>query len=281
MKKYPCAKINLGLNIVAKRADGYHDIETVFYPIPLYDELEVKTLNDDEYVGKSYVLATEGNSVDCPDDDNLVVKAYKMLAEKYPLPRVSIRLKKNIPSQAGLGGGSSDATAMLMILNEKYNLGISDNELRSYASKLGADCPFFVDAKPTFATGIGNIFEPLTSPISALEGRYIVVVKPDIAVSTREAYSMLRPRKPDICCKDIVHKPVEAWKGLLTNDFEQPVFGIYPELASIKQRLYCCGATYAQMSGSGSAIFGIFDDNPSEKLNELWQGKNDVFVMQL
>ena len=200
MKKYPCAKINLGLNIVAKRADGYHDIETVFYPIPLYDELEVETLNDDEYAGKAYILATEGNRVDCSDDDNLVVKAYKMLAEKYTLPRVSIRLKKNIPSQAGLGGGSSDATAMLMMLNEKYNLGISDNDLRSYASRLGADCPFFVDAKPTFATGIGNVFTPLATPISGLEGMFIVVVKPDIAVSTREAYSMLRPRKPDICC---------------------------------------------------------------------------------
>ena len=193
----------------------------------------------------------------------------------------SIRLKKNIPSQAGLGGGSSDATAMLMMLNEKYNLGISDNELRSYASRLGADCPFFVDAKPTFATGIGNVFTPLATPISGLEGMFIVVVKPDIAVSTREAYSMLRPRKPDICCKDIVHKPVEAWKDLLTNDFEQPVFGIYPELASIKQRLYCCGATYAQMSGSGSALFGIFDDNPTERLDEDLLKKYDVFIMQL
>ncbi len=281
MKKLACAKINLGLNIVARRPDGYHDLETVFYPIPLFDELEVEEIVGGSSREKPYELIIEGDEVDCPDDDNLVVKAYRMLAADFTLPPVRIRLRKQIPSQAGLGGGSSDATTTLLIINEMFGLKINKSLLQSYASRLGADCPFFVEAEPVFATGIGNIFTPLPSPIAELKGKTIIVVKPDIAVSTREAYAMLSPRKPEICCREVVGMRLEEWKERLRNDFEEPVFSKHIELRSIKETLYNAGALYAQMSGSGSAIFGIFDEEPKEMIILSASSECKTFTMRL
>jgi len=263
MKNFPCAKINLGLNIVARRPDGYHDLETVFFPIPLTDELEIEPINNQNKA--TYSLKIKGEAIDGNPDDNLVVKAYRLLKDEYNLPAINIRLTKRIPSQAGLGGGSSDAAFMIRLINEQFNLQMSTEKMKKYAARLGADCAFFIDGKPAYATGIGDNLSSFEEGL-ALQGHTIVVIKPPIAVSTRDAYAMIKPRKPDICCRDAVMHPIEEWKQLLTNDFENPVFAHQPELRKIKESLYEQGAIFAMMSGSGSAIYGIFDSIP-EHLN--------------
>lgn len=263
MITFPCAKINLGLNIVSKRPDGYHNLETIFYPIPLTDALEIKYM-DEKFPSESPCdLKITGNDVDCNEEDNLVIKAYQLLAADFQLPRVHAHLVKRIPTQAGLGGGSSDAAYMIRLLDERFRLNIGIPEMERYAAKLGADCAFFITADPSYAEGIGDVLMPADVPGAGLGGYYLAVVKPSVAVSTRDAYAAIVPKTPAKCCRDIVRQPIETWKDELVNDFEAPIFAMHPELAAIKQSLYDAGAVYAAMSGSGSALFGIFREQPT------------------
>ncbi len=247
---FPNAKINLGLNIVSKRTDGYHNLETVFYPIGVKDALEVIERKEAEDI-----LVQSGIEVDAPSCDNLVMKAVRLLRQNYDFPPIEVHLLKKIPFGAGLGGGSADAAFMLKLLNQKFGLKISDNELIPMAAKLGADCPFFIYNRPAYATGIGEIMESIDFSLS---GYTFVLVKPDVFVSTKEAFSKIVPTPTRITAKEIVAKPVCEWKGLLKNDFEESVFAIHPKIGEIKEKLYTLGAEYASMSGSGSSVFGLF-----------------------
>ena len=267
---FPCAKINLGLNIVSKREDGYHNLETVFYPIPLYDALENKYMDEKFPSQVACDLKVTGNAVECDEQNNLVVKAYNLLAEDYKLPRVHAHLYKHIPSQAGLGGGSSDAAFMIRLLDERFRLNIGNPEMEKYAARLGADCAFFIEAEPAYAEGIGDELMPVDGPKGNLNGYYLAIVKPDIAVSTKEAYAAITPTATSKNCREIVRQPIETWKEELVNDFEAPIFKLHPELAEIKEKLYQQGAKYAAMSGSGSALFGIFETEPNG-LKEMFQ----------
>ena len=267
MLTFPCAKINLGLNITSKREDGYHNLETIFYPVPLTDALEVKLMHDDFPSDEPCDLKITGNAVDCDEKNNLVVKAYTLLAQDFKLPRVHTHLVKRIPMQAGLGGGSADGAFMIRLLDERFRLNMGFAEMERYASRLGSDCAFFITTEPSFGTGRGEVLEPVNIAEHNLQGYYIAIVKPAIAVSTREAFKQIICRQPEHCCRDIVRQPVETWKTVLTNDFEEPAFKQHPELADIKQRLYDLGAVYAQMSGSGSAFFGLFRTDPQQLKN--------------
>ena len=278
MIAFPCAKINLGLNIVSKRDDGYHNLETVFYPIPICDALEIKYMSDEFPSDVPCDLKVTGNAIEGHEADNLVVKAYNLIAADFKLPRVHAHLYKHIPSQAGLGGGSSDGAFMIRLLDERFRLNIGIPEMERYAAKLGADCAYFISADPEdgdtacYAEGIGNELMPVSGPGDNMKGYYIVVVKrDDIAVSTKDAYAAITPKQPAKCCRDIVRQPIETWKEELINDFEAPIFAMHPELAEIKQKLYNLGAVYAAMSGSGSAIFGIFKHKPAN-IEEQFDG---------
>lgn len=268
MITFPNAKINLGLDIVEKRPDGYHNLETVFYPIPLCDILEITPATDKDapdYTFKMYNAVFEGN-----DDDNLVIKAYKALAADHKLPKVDISLYKHIPTGAGLGGGSADAAFALKMLNEIAALGLTAEELRAYAARIGADCAFFIDNIPAYATGIGNILTPTECSI---EGYYLVIVKPDVHVSTKDAYALVTPQKPQVPLTSIAKRPIGQWKGEMKNDFEKSIFAKYPEMAKIKDDLYSMGAVYASMSGSGSSFFGIFkEEQDIDCIKELFPG---------
>ena len=260
---YPCAKINLGLNIVARRADGYHDLQTVFLPVPLTDTLSVEVVDDDDPSASTCELSIEGVEIQGDLQDNLVVRAYDRLAKQYPLPRVRVRLTKRIPTQAGMGGGSSDAAFMLRAMNRLCDLNIGNAEMETIAAELGADCAFFVRAIPAYAEGIGDRLSPLPSLSGKLRGLHLVVVKPPVAVSTREAFALVRPQTPVYNCREIVSdEPLRAWRDLLINDFEASVFPQLPELAAIKRRLYALGALFAAMSGSGSSLFALFANPP-------------------
>lgn len=245
---FPNAKINLGLRIVGKRPDGYHDIETVFYPVPLKEALEIVPAGQ-------LAFTQTGIPVDAPAEKNLVMKAYRLLEKRYALPPVAIRLLKAIPSGAGLGGGSADAAFMLRLLNDFCSLNLPSDELEELASALGADCAFFIRNTPVFASGTGNIF---TRAGISLKGYYLGIVKPDIFVSTAEAYSQVKPAVPDTSLAEIIGSPPEAWSGRLVNDFEASVFARHPAIGGIKEALYEAGAVYASMSGSGSSVFGLF-----------------------
>lgn len=262
MITFPCAKINLGLNIVSKREDGYHNLETVFYPIPIYDALEIKYMDEKFPSDVPCDLKVTGNTIECDEQHNLVVKAYNLIAEEYKLPRVHAHLVKRIPSEAGLGGGSSDAAFMIRLLDERFRLNIGNPEMERYAARLGADCAFFITAEPSYAEGIGNELMPVDGPKGNLHGYKLVVVKPNVSVSTCDAYRSIIPHTPRKCCREIVKQPISTWKNELFNDFEKPIFQQHPELADIKQKLYNLGAEYAAMSGSGSALFGIFKKIP-------------------
>ena len=252
MITFPNAKINLGLNITEKRPDGYHNLETIFYPIPLEDALEACPRK--EGLG-SYSLSQSGLSIEGDAENNLVVKAYKLLDETYHLPPVDIYLHKHIPSGAGLGGGSADAAFMLKLLNRMYRLNLTDDQLEAYAARLGADCAFFVRNQPTYAEGIGNIFSPVEL---SLAGWQLLLVKPNIFVSTRDAFARIRPRHPERNLRDLINQPVESWKDYMINDFEESVFPQFPAIGDIKTELYRLGAVYASMSGSGSSVYGLF-----------------------
>lgn len=255
MITHPIAKINLGLNIVERRPDGYHNLETVFYPIPLKDSLEIFVMDGQFPSEYDCDLKTTNIQIEGDEQSNLVVRAYNLLKGRYPLPRIHAHLFKGIPTQAGMGGGSSDCAYMIKLLNDAFCLKMSQDEMIGYAAKLGADCPFFILSRPAYAEGIGEKLEPVALNLS---GWYIGIVRPDIPVSTREAFALITPQKPGMNCRDIVALPVEEWKGLLANDFEQSVFALHPEIGAIKDRLYGLGAAYAAMSGSGSSVFGLF-----------------------
>ena len=252
----PIAKINLGLNVVERRPDGYHNLETVFYPVPVCDALEVFEMDTRFPSQVNCDLKVTNITIEGDEQRNLVVRAYNLLKQDFPdLPRVHAHLYKGIPTQAGMGGGSSDCGFMITLLNKMFGLGLTDEQMINYAARLGADCAFFILNKPCYAEGIGERLQPISLDLS---GWYLAVVRPAIPVSTREAFSLINPQHPKKNCLDIVMQPLESWRYELTNDFEKSVFTIHPEIGSIKDRLYEMGATYAAMSGSGSSLFGLF-----------------------
>lgn len=253
MLVFPNCKINLGLHILGKREDGFHNLETVFYPIPFRDALELipNTNNDPavEFTGTG--LAIDGNTA-----DNLCVKAYHLLKKDFPqLPAVKIHLHKAIPLGAGLGGGSADAAFMLKLLNEKFKLNLSIDQLINYALQLGSDCPFFIINKPCFATGRGEVLEEIAVDLSAYK---MILINPGIHINTGWAFSNITPALPERSVKEIIQQPIGNWKEELKNDFETAVFTAHPAVKEIKESLYTQGAIYAAMSGSGSTVFGIF-----------------------
>lgn len=253
---FPNAKINLGLRVTARRPDGYHDLDTVFVPIRLNDALEVVERPHGEGC-TLHVTGTDGIALDCADDDNLVARAYRLLvAEGHALPPVEVWLTKHIPSGAGLGGGSADAAFMLRVLRQMYRLPIDDERLALLAGRLGADCPFFIHCRPLHATGTGDRFAPL--PSDPMAGLQVAVVKPPVFVSTAEAFRHIVPALPATPLPQLLTAPVREWRHTVVNDFEATLFPLHPELPAIKQRLYDLGALYASMSGSGSALYGLF-----------------------
>lgn len=259
----PNCKINIGLNIVSKRPDGYHNLETIFFPIPLRDNLEFKEIENEDV---PYRLVSGGVPIEGKPEDNLIVKVYLDMKAEFNLPALELSLYKNIPMGAGLGGGSSDAAAMMKGLNEAYNLQLSAEDMEKRLAKFGADCPFFVRNKPAYATGIGD---ELTNCNVSLKDKFIVLVKPDVFVSTKEAYAHVTPKLPAIPLAEAIKLPIETWKEQIVNDFEQSVFPFHPELPAIKQTLYDMGAVYASMSGSGSTMYGIFN-RPTPEANEVF-----------
>ncbi|MEO6135810.1 MAG: 4-(cytidine 5'-diphospho)-2-C-methyl-D-erythritol kinase [Ginsengibacter sp.] len=249
MVAFPHCKINLGLNILRKREDGYHDIETVFYPIPIFDIVEIITSEDKTHFTHSGIDTGEY-------ENNLCFKAFHLVKNDFPnLPHVAIHLHKVIPIGAGLGGGSSDASFILSLLNDKYNLGISELKLFDYAIQLGSDCPFFLKHQTSFATGRGEILSPLNLDLS---GYNIVIINPEIHINTKEIFQKIIPSIPAKRIDKIISQNIKTWRNELVNDFEKVVFPIHFELSEIKNRLYQQGAEYASMTGTGSTLFGIF-----------------------
>ena len=258
MITFPISKINLGLNVVEKRPDGYHNLETVFYPVKIQDALEVFPMDEGFPSPFDCDLKVTNIQIEGDEQRNLVVKAYQLLKKDFPtLPHIHVHLYKGIPTQAGMGGGSSDCGYMITLLNEMFQLKLSEQQMISYAAQLGADCAFFISSRPAYAEGIGEQLQPIALDLS---GWYIAVVRPSIPVPTKEAFSLITPHHPEKNCRDIVMQPVESWREELVNDFEKSVFALHPEIGAIKDRLYEMGATYAAMSGSGSSVFGLFKE---------------------
>lgn len=269
MITFPVAKINLGLNVVEKRSDGYHNLQTVFYPVPIKDALEVQVMDEGFPSDVDCDLKTTNIPIEGDEQRNLVVRAYQLLKSDFPtLPRIHAHLWKGIPTQAGMGGGSSDCAYMIRLLNDLFALGLSDEQMIGYAARLGADCPFFIVSRPCYAEGIGERLQPVSLNLS---GWHIGVVRPDIPVPTKEAFSRIHPHYPAKNCRDVVLQPVGTWKDDLVNDFEESVFALHPEIGQVKEQLYKMGATYAAMSGSGSALFGLFQECP-DMLSQTFPG---------
>ena len=264
---FPNAKINLGLNIVSKRPDGYHNIETIFYPIPVKEALEIVPAETDRF-------HATGIAVDAPPEKNLVIRALHALRKVREVPPLEIHLLKAIPFGAGLGGGSADAAFMLRLVNDCCRLGLTPEELEAIAAPIGADCPFFIRNQPVFATGTGNCFESINL---SLKGYHLCLVKPEVAVSTAEAYAQVTPCAPDRSLKEIIQLPVDQWKEAMVNDFEVSVFPRHPLIGQIKEKLYDAGALYAAMSGSGSSVFGLFTQPTDLKSEPLFK---DCFVWE-
>jgi 4-diphosphocytidyl-2-C-methyl-D-erythritol kinase len=251
----PIAKINLGLNVVEKRPDGYHNLETVFYPVQIEDALEVYPMDPEFPSEYDCDLKVTNITIDGDEQRNLVVRAYNLLKADFPtLPRIHAHLYKGIPTQAGMGGGSSDCGFMITLLNDMFKLGLTQQQMIDYAARLGADCAFFIFNRPCYAEGIGEKLQPIDLD---LKGWYLSLVRPDIPVSTREAFALIKPHHPEVNCREVVKQPVESWRDALVNDFESSVFAVHPELGAVKDRLYDLGATYAAMSGSGSTLFAL------------------------
>jgi 4-diphosphocytidyl-2-C-methyl-D-erythritol kinase len=249
MLAFANAKINLGLNVIEKRPDGYHDIETVFYPIKLYDVVELTDAPETSCLVKG--IDVPGNMA-----DNICMKALKSIQTDFDLPEQQITLLKNIPVGAGLGGGSSDAAHLVKLLNNKFKLGLSLAAMEDYVRPLGADCSFFIRNEPAYAFGVGDELNPIAIDLSNF---FLVLVKPPVHVSTADAYAGIKPTIPSRSVKDLIHLPVKEWKSCLKNDFETSVFSKYPEIEQIKSKLYQSGALFSLMSGSGSSVFAIFD----------------------
>ncbi len=248
MISFPNAKINLGLRIVDRRPDGYHTIESCLYPIELCDVLEI-------IESKEFSFESSGLLIDGKPENNLVVKAYDLLCQHHNLPPVSIHLHKVISMGAGLGGGSSDGTHALIMLNDLFDLQLTSIQLTALAGQLGSDCPFFIKNKPCIARGTGTELEEIDLDLNGYEIR---LEHPDVHVSTAEAYAMIIPRKPKSSLSEILEKPVEYWQGQLTNDFELPMENKFPEIREAREKLLAEGAVYAAMTGSGSSVFGVF-----------------------
>lgn len=257
MVTFPNAKINLGLRVVEKREDGYHNLDTVFYPLPLQDALECIPAETDSFTSTGIPIPGSPTS-------NLCIKAIELLRKDFPsIPPLSVHLHKKIPMGAGLGGGSSDGAFMLKMLNDTFRLGLSQENLIQYALRLGSDCPFFIINSPVAASGRGEKMHPIECSLSH---HTLLLVHPGIHIGTAEAFARIRPQQPLHSCSQIVSQPLTTWRDQLINDFEQSVFPTYPELAEIKASLYALGAGYASMTGTGSVIFAIFEKRPN------WEG---------
>jgi 4-diphosphocytidyl-2-C-methyl-D-erythritol kinase len=258
---FPNCKINLGLHILQKRSDGFHDLETVFYPILWQDGLEVV---QDPLIGQFFEFTTSGLAAGSQPQENTCAQAYKLLKKDFPtLPSLRMHLHKVIPMGAGLGGGSSDGAFTLTVLNKKFNLGITEDQLINYALQLGSDCPFFIRNRPSYATGRGELLQDIAVDLSEYK---IVVINPGIHVPTGKAFERIVPNKERVSIRDIIRAPVKEWKDTLKNDFEDSVFSDYPEIRHIKEQLYRQGAVYASMSGSGSSVYGVFEKNQAPQL---------------
>ena len=258
---FPNAKINLGLRVTSKREDGFHDLDTVFFPVPLHDVLEVIT----QSTGSADAVTFTHSGIPIPGDtsSNLCIKAYYLLKKDYPdLPSILLHLHKHIPMGAGLGGGSSDGAFMLKLLNDKYKLGIGLDQLKTYALTLGSDCPFFIINEPVQAKGRGEIMQPISCELSS---KTLVLVCPGIHVSTADAFRKIKLSPDAPSCVSVIESPIQEWKDNLINDFEEPVFSAFPEIGNIKEKLYDAGALYASMTGTGSTVYGIFETSPSIK----------------
>ena len=268
---YPNCKINIGLNVVGRRPDGYHDIETVFFPVKgLTDRLEIRCTDD-----RDIYFVSEGIDVDCPSEDNLIVRTYRLFEKRYGISGINVRFQKNIPFGAGLGGGSSDAAHTAKALNELFNLNLSKEQLKADLTTIGADCAFFIENRPCFAQGIGNLLTPIDL---SLDRFHLVLVKPELSVSTRLAYSGIVPQKPQLPVSRLIQLPVEQWKDHIRNDFEYTVFPQFPMLSTIKTALYELGAAYASMSGSGATVFGLFEHNKTPDETILRDAFNGCFI---
>lgn len=296
MIRFVNAKINIGLNVVAKREDGYHDLETVFYPVGLecglphqpdpFDDILEVTYDSGEVSGCRFQFV--GNRIDCHPKKNLVVKAASEFLGKYndhcddlgKYGMFEITLDKHLPDGAGLGGGSADAAFTLSMLNDTTGNKFSKEEIALMALKIGADCPFFLENRPCFASGVGEILNPIDLN---LKGYTILIVKPDVHVSTKEAFAGITPKQPSFDLRFLPYLPVEEWKEKVINDFETTVFKVHPELAEIKKSLYDSGAIYASMSGSGSAIYGIYSDHEAavKERNRLESTYSSIWLFGL
>ena len=261
MVVFPNAKINLGLRILRKREDGYHDLESVFVPVVYRDVLELISIPSNE----PFILKQNGIAVTSDPMDNLCSKAWQLLKKDFPqLPSLTLYLHKAIPAGAGLGGGSADAAFTLKLINDYFQLGLNEDRLYAYALQLGSDCAFFITNQPAYVTGRGEHLQPITLDLSAYQ---ILIVYPGIHVHTGKAFSLVTPSLPNESVLEIIQGPIQNWKKKLINDFETPVFKQYPALDTIKQQLYENGAIYASMSGSGSAVYGIFEKGNSPVFN--------------
>ena len=257
MKLYPNAKINIGLTVGNTRPDGYHNIETVFYPINLHDELEITQSDNDT------TFENDGILVDCNSEQNLVMRTYQLMRKQFNIDNVNIRLTKHIPFGAGLGGGSSDAAFTAIGLNELFELNLTKQQIADIVKPIGADCPFFVFNRPMFAQGIGDIFSDVTID---LNGWWIVLLKPDVSVPTAMAYKNVKTET--LCCrlKNDISRPITSWKEHINNAFEASVFPQFPAIAKLKTQLYSIGATYASMTGTGAAVYGLFKQQPDTSI---------------
>jgi 4-diphosphocytidyl-2-C-methyl-D-erythritol kinase len=251
MIDFPNGKINIGLSVSEKRADGFHNLETIFYPIKIHDILEIIMATD-----RIFSFTTTGIKLDGKDKDNLVCKAYERLKIDFNLPAVKIHLHKAIPTGAGLGGGSADAAFAIRMLNTIFKLGLNTEKMQDYARTLGSDCAFFIENKSALATGRGDQFEPIELNLA---DHFMVIVKPDTHIRTPEAYSWIKPFKKEQSLKELIRIPLKDWKNLVINDFEAEVIKRYNEIQKIRDDLYQIGAIYASLTGSGSAVYGIFD----------------------
>jgi 4-diphosphocytidyl-2-C-methyl-D-erythritol kinase len=256
---FPNCKINLGLWVTEKLRDGYHAIETIFFPVPISDILEIIPA-----AGGKTEITVSGIDVAVNQEDNICIKAWKIIDEEFHIGPVQIYLHKQIPTGAGLGGGSSDAAFTLKALNQLFKLGLNNFKLKRFAFKLGMDCPFFIDNKPAYATGKGEVLTPVGLSLS---GMYLSLVKPPVDVSTTEAYARVKPVKRSNTLNEVLSFPIETWKEKLNNDFEYSVFAAHPEIREIKETLYSKGALYASMSGSGSSVYGLFWEEPSSGIS--------------
>ena len=269
---FPNAKINIGLYILDERSDGYHNIETIFYPAGLTDILEL--VEDKSLKRGTCELKITGLNLPDSTEENLVIKVYKLLNRRMNLPAVRAHLHKIIPPGSGLGGGSSDAAFMLLLLNKNFGLGLDPGEMEEIVSEIGSDCSFFIRNEPVFAFEKGNRFRQVNLNLG---GYFLLIVIPDLPINTRDAYAMISPAKKALPLLDMVKQPPETWKEKVTNDFEKSAFIKFPEISQLKESIYHLGAVYASMSGSGSAVYGLFREPPqtAEIFSNYfcWQGK--------